>query len=138
MGRRRATLSVTAAAVIVCGLLVHAFAPDGFLSDAAGDALYAVLIHLLVAFAAPGLRPCKAGAIALAWCTAVELFQLTGLPELWGSAFRPLMLVFGTVFSPWDLLFYAVGVAVAAAIDSVVTARLRAPGPRPTAARESR
>ena len=56
---------------------------------------------------------------------AVELFQLTDLPEQWGAAFRPLMLVFGTVFAVTDLLFYAAGVAAAALGDGAIR-RIRA------------
>ena len=118
---RRTALAVAAILTIAAGLAVHAFAPDGFWSDAAGDALYAGLIFLLVAFVLVR-APWLAAALALAWCVEVELFQLTGLPEAWGIAFRPLMLVFGTVFSPWDLLFYAVGVVVAALGDAGVRA----------------
>lgn len=114
---RRLILALAGIVVVIAGLSVHAFAPDGFVSDAAGDALYAVLIYLLVAFLAPRWASWATGSVALAWCVAVELFQLTGLPEQWGAAFRPLMLVFGTVFSPSDLLFYALGVAVAAIVD---------------------
>jgi len=114
---RRLILALACIVVVVAGLSVHTFAPDGFVSDAAGDALYAALIYLLVAFLAPGWASWATGSVALAWCVAVELFQLTGFPEQWGAAFRPLMLVFGTVFSPSDLLFYALGVAVAAVVD---------------------
>lgn len=120
---RRRILALAGIVVVVAGLSVHAFAPDGFVSDAAGDALYAALIYLLVAFLAPRWASWATGSVALAWCVAVELFQLTGLPEQWGAAFRPLMLVFGTVFSPSDLLFYALGVAVAVVVDAAVRRR---------------
>lgn len=129
---RRLILALAGIVVVVAGLSVHAFAPDGFVSDAAGDALYAALIYLLVAFLAPRWASWATGSVALAWCVAVELFQLTGLPEQWGAAFRPLMLVFGTVFSPSDLLFYALGVAVAVVVDAAVRRR-GAVRPRDTA-----
>lgn len=131
---RRIALVAVGTALVAAGLTVHLAAPDGFVSDAAGDALYAALIYVLVAFLGVRMRAWAVAAIALAWCTAVELFQLTGWPEQWGIAFRPLMLVFGTVFSPWDLLFYLVGIACVALVDGGVralrerTRREREPG----------
>lgn len=120
--RRRLAAGAAALVMIGAGLFVSTALPDTFATDAAGDILYAALIYLLVVIVAPGLRPITAGAIALAWCIAVELFQLTGLPDAWGSAFAPLMLVFGTVFAPEDLLMYAIGVVAAAAVDLVLGA----------------
>ncbi|WP_221583400.1 DUF2809 domain-containing protein [Microbacterium sp. G2-8] len=117
---RRLILALAALVVIAAGLSVHTLAPAGFVGDAAGDALYAALIFLLVAFVVPRWPSWASGSVALVWCVAVELFQLTGLPEQWGAAFRPLALVFGTVFSATDLLFYALGVALAAVVDSVM------------------
>src|SRR5690606_20338657 len=64
---RRIALAVAAILTIAAGLAVHAFAPDGFWSDAAGDALYAGLIYLLVAFVLVR-APWLAAALALAWC----------------------------------------------------------------------
>lgn len=134
---RRVALAVAAALTVVAGLAVHTALPASAASDAAGDALYAVLVYLLAALVRPRARPPLVGAVALAWCAAVELLQLTGLPEQWGAAFPPLVLVFGTVFSAADLAWYAAGVAVAAGADAAVRA-VRAPGRRPTGARESR
>ncbi|WP_156761285.1 DUF2809 domain-containing protein [Microbacterium karelineae] len=122
---RRLVLAVAAVVVIAAGLSVHTFAPDGFASDAAGDALYAALIHLLVAFLAPRWPSWRSGSVAVAWCVAIELFQVTGLPAQWGAAFRPLMLVFGTVFSASDLVFYALGIGAAAAVDVIIRCRGR-------------
>jgi hypothetical protein len=109
---RRLALALIAVLTVVAGLVVHTFAPESFVSDATGDVLYAVLIVLLVAFVVPR---------APWW--AVELLQLTTLPAEWGSAFRPLSLVFGTTFSPWDLLWYTAGVALAAGTDGIVRRR---------------
>ena len=69
-----------------------------------------------------------AAAIALAWCIAIELFQLTGLPDRWGAAFWPAMLVLGTVFAPEDLVMYGVGVLLMLALDSGTSALARTPG----------
>ena len=116
--RRRLAALALAAATVGAGLFVHAALADGYASDAAGDILYAVLIYLLVVALLPRVRPLGVAGISFAWCAAVEFFQLTGLPELWGAAVPPSTLVFGTVFTPTDLLMYAIGVAAAFAVDA--------------------
>ncbi|MGO1746586.1 MAG: DUF2809 domain-containing protein, partial [Microbacterium gubbeenense] len=70
--------------------------------------------------------PRGAWAIALAWCVGVELFQLTGLPAQWGS---PWTLVFGSGFAWTDLVFYSVGVALAAGVDAARFRRSRRAAP---------
>lgn len=117
---RRLLLALAAVVVVAAGLLVHAFAPGGFVGDAAGDALYAVLIVLLVAFVVPWWPSWASGSVALAWCVAVEFFQLTGLPAQWGAVFRPIGLVLGSGFAATDLLFYALGVGIAVAADALI------------------
>lgn len=112
---RRILLATAAILTIAVGLGVHALG-SGFAADAAGDALYAVLIYLLAAFV---LRR-GVWVIALAWCVGVEFFQLTGWPAAWGS---PWTLVFGSGFAWTDLVFYAVGVALAAGVDRALLAR---------------
>ncbi|REJ07684.1 DUF2809 domain-containing protein [Microbacterium bovistercoris] len=117
--RRRLLLALAAVATVAAGLAVHFLAPAGPVSDAVGDVLYAALIALLVAFVAPCARWRVTAAVALGWCVGVELLQLTPLPSQWAASFPPLRLVFGTGFSLWDLLWYAVGVAL------VVICRMR-------------
>jgi hypothetical protein len=112
---RRILLAVAAIVTIAVGLGVHALG-SGFAADAAGDALYAVLIYLL---AASVLRR-GAWILALAWCIGVEFFQLTGRPAAWGS---PWTLAFGSGFAWTDLLFYAVGVTLAAGVDHALLER---------------
>jgi hypothetical protein len=55
--------------------------------------------------------------VAAIWCVGVELFQLTGLPERWGGAFPPVMLVLGTVFDARDLAVYVGTIAVLVGAD---------------------
>ncbi len=85
--RRRWIVLGLLALTIAAGLAAHAWLPGGTLSDISGDVLYAVAAYLAVVFVAPRLPPLAVGAIALAWCVAVELFQLTGLPLTWGAVF---------------------------------------------------
>lgn len=65
---------------VAAGLVVHLALPGSIGTDIAGDALYAVLIYLLVVVLAPRLRPTSVAVIAGTVCVAIELFQLTGLP----------------------------------------------------------
>ncbi|SDQ75263.1 DUF2809 domain-containing protein [Microbacterium sp. cf332] len=107
-----------AVGVVVAGLLVHGVLPDTAATDIAGDALYALLIHLLVVACAPGLRPMLVGAVAAGWCVAIELLQLSSLPGGAARIFPPAMLVLGTVFDARDLVVYIVTVAAAVAADA--------------------
>lgn len=120
--RRRLAAALLLAVVLGSGLAVHSFAADSAASDIAGDALYATLIYLLGVLIAPRRSPWVVGAVAVAWCTAVELFQLTGLPQQWGARFAPAVLVFGTVFDARDIAIYAATIAVCALLDAVLAA----------------
>ena len=123
--RRRIIASGLLVVVISAGLAVHALLPDTAGSDIAGDALYAAAAYLAVVLLAPWLTPLAVGAIAGAWCVAVELFQLTGLPLEWGAAFRPAMLLLGTVFDPRDVAVYLVTVGMLTLADALATAAAR-------------
>ncbi|WP_313821648.1 DUF2809 domain-containing protein [Citricoccus sp.] len=86
----------------------------------AGDALYAVLIYLLIALLLPTRPRVLVAGLALAGCLAVELLQLTGLSADLGAWWPPLRLVLGTTFGFADLVAYAGGVAVAYAADRLL------------------
>lgn len=115
--RRRLVAVVLLALTIVAGLGVHSLAPDGAASDIAGDALYAVAAYLAVVVVLPRLRSPLVAVMAAAWCTFVELFQLTGVPVRLGAEFPPAMLVLGTVFDARDLVVYLVTIAVVLIAD---------------------
>ncbi|PJJ65266.1 uncharacterized protein DUF2809 [Compostimonas suwonensis] len=110
--------------VVAAGLGVHLAVP-GVVGDALADALYAVLVYLIVALIAPRLRTVVTAAIAFALCAAVELLQLTGLPEALTGLWAPFRLLLGTTFSAADLLAYAGGVVVVALVDAGARRRAR-------------
>ena len=114
---RRAVGAAALAGAVAVGLAVHTLLPDTDATDMAGDALYAVAAWALVVLLLPRRHPVLAGAIAAAWCVAIELFQLTGVPETVGAAFSPAMLVLGTVFDARDLWIYIVTIGVLVAVD---------------------
>lgn len=124
-GRRRWVALVLLGAAVVAGLAAHALLPEGAASDIMGDALYAVAAYLAVIVIAPRLQPLAVAGVALAWCVAVELFQLTGVPQSWGAVFAPLRLVLGSAFDPRDLLVYALAVIAAFGFDLIVRSARR-------------
>ncbi|MEN2742126.1 DUF2809 domain-containing protein [Microbacterium sp. X-17] len=122
---RRALLIVAAIATVVVGLTVHETV-DSWAGAFAGDALYAVLVFLLVAVVAVRAPSAVVGGIAFALCAAVEVFQLTGVPAYLSATIPGVELVLGSTFQWIDLLAYLFGAALAAAVD--VGVRTRAAG----------
>lgn len=94
---------------------------DGAWTGPTGDALYAVLIYLLVAFAVPRKPRALIAAVALTVCVFIELLQLTGLPSTLGAAWPPVRLVLGTTFGTADLIAYAAGCVLAYAADRLLS-----------------
>lgn len=132
--RRRLGLALAAVVTVAAGLAVRlglrGVEGAAWWTGPAGDALYAVLIYLLVAFCAPRARTAVTVAVTVGICAAIELFQLTGIPADLGQAFPPARLVLGTGFLWSDLLLYLVGVGAAAAVDAAVRLSPRGSGPR--------
>jgi len=114
-------LPALAAAILVlaAGMAVRAFTGGAF-AKYAGVGLYAALVYTLVVLVAPRLRPLAAGAIALAFCGAVEFAQLSPVPAALSARSTLARLVLGSTFNTPDLFWYAVGIAVAAAAHSGV------------------
>ena len=119
-------------AAILAGLVVHAWLPDSAGTDIAGDALYALAAYTAVVLIAPRLPAPAVGAIALGWCVAIELLQLTPLPGMAAAVLPASMLILGTVFDGRDLIVYALTAIVATGVDvaigRAVAARRRSTG----------
>ena len=89
--------------------------------DVLGDALWAAMIYWLISWMRPRVAPLPRAATAVAICFAVELSQL--IRAGWLDALRATSaghLVLGSDFDARDLLAYAAGIAIAAAIDHSV------------------
>lgn len=98
-----------------------------FITDYAGDSLWAVMVYLGLVFALPRLPVRLAAAGALSISVLDELSQLVHTP--WLDALRANRfgaLVLGRGFLWSDLVCYTVGVALAAVTDSWLPRR-RAP-----------
>ncbi|XHL93212.1 DUF2809 domain-containing protein [Streptomyces niveus] len=132
--RTRVAAGVAVVGTVVAGLGIRVVA-TGDVAKYGGVGLYAVLVYVLVVLAAPRVRPVVAGAGAFAFSCAVELLQLSGVTE--GPAERSVIvrLVLGSTFNAPDLLWYAIGAAVAASAHTWVGGRPAARERRPGAPR---
>lgn len=98
-----------------------------------GSALWGAMVYLLVSAARPGGAGATRMGIAFAIATLVELSRLWHEPRL--DAFRLSTLgalLLGRIFSPWNLVFYASGITVAAMFErllAIMPSRPVAPAP---------
>ncbi|MDG6105564.1 DUF2809 domain-containing protein [Dactylosporangium aurantiacum] len=83
---------------------------DGALRQYSGTALYASMIYAGVYVLRPRTTPLVAGAAAIAWCWAMELAQLTGVPAELSSRSLLARYALGVKFDPVDLAWYPAGV----------------------------
>lgn len=119
--RSRAWLLLGALFVVALGLASrrgHVPFP-AVLGNYPGDALWAWLVLLCVAWLRPAITRGRLVALSLGLAFAVEFLQLYQAP--WIQAVRattPGYLVLGNGFDPLDLVAYAVGMALAAAVDA--------------------
>jgi hypothetical protein len=104
-----------------------------FLTDYAGDTLWASMAYLCFVFALPRLPVRLAAAAALGVSVLVELSQLVHTPWLDAlRAHRLGALVLGRGFVASDLVCYAAGVALAAGVDLTLLSRRRPPRASPS------
>jgi hypothetical protein len=130
--RSRWRYAAAVAATIAAGLGSRAAASalPWWLAKNAGDALYATMVFFGVGLLAPRIRTRTAAVLALAFCAAIEASQLYRAP--WIDAVRatvPGHLVLGQGFHAFDLVCYAIGVALGVVIEAALRAR---PNPRTT------
>lgn len=120
---RLAVLAFAAAACIALGLTVRLIG-DGAWSGPAGDALYAVLIYLLLATLLPRAPRLRVGVSAFLVCAAIELLQLTIIPAAISEVLPAARWVLGTTFVGTDLILYGLGCAVAIAVDVAISSAI--------------
>lgn len=126
--RSRAWYAAAVAATIAAGLGSRAIAAQlpWWLAKNAGDALYATMMFWGVGLVAPRATTARVAGVALAVCWAIEASQAYRAP--WLDAVRattPGRLVLGQGFHAFDLVCYAIGVGLAAALE-LGARRLRA------------
>jgi hypothetical protein len=113
-------LMLAAAAVFLSVALVIRATAGGGLEQHSGTALYASMVWAGVLFLRPCTAPLSAGAVATAFCWAVEVSQLTGIPAALSARSLVARLVLGVQFDPVDLAWYAVGVLPLVALHQIV------------------
>jgi hypothetical protein len=111
-------------AIVICGLALRRYGFDLGLSwlvvKYGGSALWAAMVFLLVATAAPNWPRWRLALIAASIAVTVELFRLVHTP--WLDEFRYTIagaLLLGRIFSLWDLLAYGAGIVVAVQLDRI-------------------
>ena len=120
--RQAAALAATVALALASRLF-----PLGFRlwDKSLGDALYAVAAYLLLALLLPRRSAWIIASLALGFCVAVELFQLTGIPARFGHLLVVRWLL-GRGFAWHDMACYVAGVAIVTALDLLLLRRERA------------
>ncbi|MHA7305853.1 DUF2809 domain-containing protein [Arthrobacter sp. TMN-49] len=121
---RRLALFIAATDVAVLGLALHFLVP-GDIASLITDALFTVLVYLLLALILPQAQRHWLALSAFAISAGIEIAQLTGVPAQLAQSFPPARLVFGTTFSAPDLVAYAVGAVAVYYADKVLSRRGR-------------
>ncbi|WP_407184935.1 DUF2809 domain-containing protein [Bradyrhizobium centrosematis] len=121
----RAALSLV---VITCGLSLRWYGfPLGlpaFVVKYGGSLLWATMVFLLVGAVLPRLTPTQIAAVAAVIAVVVEFSRLVHAP--WLDAFRLTTagaLLLGRIFSPWNLMAYAIGIVFGVWIDGLTAER---------------
>lgn len=122
LASRRPALLISAAGVTALGLGLH-FLAVGELANWITDALYTVLVYLVLALLLPGAKRHWIAASAFAASALIELAQLSNIPAQLAVTFPPSRLIFGTTFSATDLLAYAVGALAVYGADTLISRR---------------
>lgn len=114
--------------VIACGLSLRWYGfPLGlpaFVVKYGGSLLWATMVLLLVGVLLPRLSRSRLAAIALVIAIIVEFSRLVHTP--WLDAFRlttPGALSLGRIFSLWNLVAYAIGIAFGVWVDRLAEMR---------------
>ncbi|MFT3774846.1 MAG: DUF2809 domain-containing protein [Minicystis sp.] len=116
--RRRAVPLLLVPATVIAGLGSRKVLA-GLAAKLAGDALYTVLVYVIVLVVKPETSVRRAAAIALGVSFAIEFAQLTPWPA-WLSAKHVLLrLIFGTTFGAVDLVGYVIGAAAASVLHGL-------------------
>jgi hypothetical protein len=127
--RRRPWLAATILGVVILGLASREYAWlfPAALGKYPGDALWALMVYLGVAFLWPRIAIVQLAGISLSISFLDEFSQLYHAP--WIDAIRAIPLghiILGSSFCAMDLVAYSVGIAIGVAGD-VAVARINAP-----------
>ena len=123
--RRRMSLFLAFLLPIACGLALRRFGYTAHLPfeivKYGGSILWGAMVYWLLATIFVNADRFAVTSMAVIVAVLVELFRLWHTPAL--DAFRLTTagaLLLGRVFSPWNILAYAVGIAAALTIDRIL------------------
>jgi hypothetical protein len=123
-----ALAAVVAALALALGIRVASdtsvLDSSGAPAQYSGTALYAAMVYAGIFVLLPGSRPEVAGAVALGFCWAVELFQLTGVPAELSARSWLARMALGVAFDATDLLWYAIGIVPLVLLHRIIRSRL--------------
>lgn len=124
---RRILLLSALVLTIACGLVLRRFGYEAHLPFTVvkygGSILWGSMVYFLLASIVVTARTSKIAVTAALIAICVEVFRLVHTP--WLDAFRLTTagaLLFGRVFSLWNILAYAAGIAAALALDAALSA----------------
>lgn len=100
---------------------------DGAIGQYSGAALSGAIVYAIVVFFWPPVSPFAAGAIATAYCWAVEFSQLTGVPAALSQRSLVARLMLGAQFDIVDVAWYPVGIVPLVALHWFLRARAQRP-----------
>lgn len=124
--RIRARSFVAAGACLVLGLGLQ-LVDRTLIVDLLGSMLYVGLFAFLLRACWPALGAALVSAVAFALAAAVELLQLTDVPQRVAEVFPPARLLLGGSFDPIDLIAYGGGAVLAWIAQLVFIDRARVP-----------
>lgn len=126
---RRVRELFAAVLVIIAGLALRRFGYDLHLPFSVvkygGSVLWGAMVYFLLACVFARVKSSRIAAIALIAAVCVELFRLIHAP--WLDDFRLTTagaLLLGRVFSLWNIVAYAAGIAGACALDALMSGRV--------------
>jgi hypothetical protein len=115
--RRRCFAGIAIAALAIgTAVLLYRGPGQPFVRGHVGDVAAAMLVYALIGFASRASLAIRAGA-TLAIATLIEIGQ-----SIWHVDSTAGDLILGATFDPWDLVAYAVGVAVAVGVETTARA----------------
>lgn len=124
---RRVLLLSALALTIACGLALRRFGYEAHLpftvAKYGGSILWGSMVYFLLASLGVTAKPGKVAVSAALIAICVEFFRLVHTP--WLDAFRLTTagaLLLGRVFSLWNILAYAAGIAAALVLDAAFPA----------------
>ena len=124
--RSRLAYALLIALTIPLGLASRKFSYllPPWLAKNAGDVLYATMAFWLVGLLFPRLSTLRAALAATLFCFGIEVLKFSQAPWLIAARHsRAGALVFGVGFHASNLVCYAVGVALAVAVESALKRR---------------